>query len=79
MVRLKKTWLAPLAMGACRFFNILLGSLDCQWREFRRAMFGWAFRRSWWLWAAAVGLLIAGVTLLAKGEASTGHAQPTGT
>ena len=66
---LKKTWLAPLAMGSCRFFNILLGASTVS--------SGMLSSDSWFgfpsivvAWAAAVGLLIAGVTLLARGEAS---------
>ena len=31
---LKKTWLAPLAMGACRFFNILLGASTASGENF---------------------------------------------
>jgi len=66
---LKKTWLAPLAMGACRFFNVLLGSVTVRaevttgdlWLGFPPIVVGWA---------AALALLIAGVTLLAKGEAN---------
>ena len=64
---LKKTWLAPLAMGSCRFFNILLGAATVRagvatndvWLGFPLIVVGWA---------AAVAVLIAGVTLLAKDE-----------
>jgi len=56
-------------MGACRFFNILLGASTVS---------GGISQSDVWLgfpsivvaWAAAVGFLIAGVTLLAKGEAN---------
>ena len=66
---LKKTQLAPLAMGGCRFFNILLGAstgrsdvgVNDLWFGFPPIVIGWA---------AAVALLIAGVTLLAKNESS---------
>ena len=66
---LKKTWLAPLAMGGCRFFNIMLGASTVRsevaandlWFGFPPIVVGWA---------AAVALLIAGVTLLAKNESS---------
>jgi len=66
---LKRTWLAPLAMGSCRFFNILLGAStvrgDVSANDF---LFG--FPPIVVGWAAAVALLIAGVTLLAKNESS---------
>ena len=66
---LKKTWLAPLAMGSCRFFNIMLGASTVRgegaandlWFGFPPIVVGWA---------AAVALLIAGVTLLAKNESN---------
>ena len=64
---LKKTWLAPLAMGSCRFFNILLGASTVG-NGISESSFG--FPSIVVAWAAAVGLLIAGVTLLAKGEAN---------
>ena len=56
-------------MGSCRFFNILLGASTVRseaavndlWFGFPPIVVGWA---------AAVALLIAGVTLLAKNESS---------
>ena len=65
---LKRTWLAPLAMGACRFFNILLGASTIRGIPQNDVWLG--FPPIVVAWAAAVGVLIAGVTLLAKGEAN---------
>ena len=64
---LKRTWLAPLAMGACRFFNVMLGASTVRsgfsasdiWFGFPPIVVGWA---------AVIAILIAGVTLLAKDE-----------
>jgi 4-hydroxybenzoate polyprenyltransferase len=56
---LKRTPLGPIAMGACRTLNVLLGMSVLPT--------GWA--REHWLVAAAVGTYIAGVTLLATSEA----------
>ena len=66
---LKKTWLAPLAMGACRFFNILLGAATGSGGMLESDLW-FGFPPIVVAWAAAVGILIAGVTLLAKGEAN---------
>jgi len=55
---LKRTPLGPIAMGACRTLNVLLGM--------SLLPTGWA--REHWLVAAAIGTYIAGVTLLAKNE-----------
>jgi 4-hydroxybenzoate polyprenyltransferase len=56
---LKSTLLAPLAMGGCRFLNVLLGmSLSPgEWQPVN------------WLVAAGVGVYIAGVTWFARTEA----------
>lgn len=55
---LKRTPLGPVVMGACRFLNVLLGlSL------LSGALPAWA-----WPAAGAVGVYIAGVTLLARAE-----------
>ena len=64
---LKKTPLGPVAMGACRFFNVLLGM----------SMAGevggpaWAFYLTppFFVIAGGIGVYIAGVTLFAKTEA----------
>lgn len=56
---LKSTPIAPLAMGACRFFNVLLGASTAV--------------QSWpplvYVAAAGVGIYIVGVTLFARTEA----------
>lgn len=54
---LKHFWIGPIAMGACRFLNVLLGS--------------WAFMPDSpipWHLASVVGLYIVGVTWLARTE-----------
>jgi hypothetical protein len=60
---LKRTWAGPLAMGSCRFLNVLLG-------------LGVAGSLSW-TWephlAAVVGLYIVGVTWLARKEAGVSN------
>jgi len=55
---LKRTPLGPLAMGACRTLNVLLGMSAC--------LSPWG--PGHWLAAAAIGVYIAGVTWLARGE-----------
>jgi 4-hydroxybenzoate polyprenyltransferase len=60
---LKKTFLGPLAMGACRFFNVLLGmSLAPQ--------DAWGFDATQISVAAGIGIYITGVTLFARTEAT---------
>jgi 4-hydroxybenzoate polyprenyltransferase len=56
---LKRTWAGPLAMGACRFLNVLLA---CSAAE----TLPWALRLHL---AAVVGLYIVGVTWFARTEA----------
>ncbi len=58
---LKRTWLGPVAMGMCRFLNILLG-LSCA----EATSFGWPARI---YLASVVGLYIVGVTWFARTEA----------
>ncbi|HEY2841049.1 MAG TPA: UbiA family prenyltransferase [Pirellulales bacterium] len=57
---LKRTVLAPVAMGACRSLNVLLGAsaADGEWRAIH------------WIIAGGLGLYIAGVTWFARREAS---------
>lgn len=59
---LKPTPLGPIAMGACRMLNVLLG-MSVQ-------PIPWAAEH--WLVAAAIGTYIVGVTLLARNEARQG-------
>jgi 4-hydroxybenzoate polyprenyltransferase len=56
---LKRTWAGPLGMGACRYFNVLLGV-----SVFPTSVGNWAL-----LLAAVVGIYIAGVTWFARTEA----------
>ncbi|HLJ98122.1 MAG TPA: UbiA family prenyltransferase [Gemmataceae bacterium] len=58
---LKRTWLGPVAMGTCRFLNILLG-LSCA----EATSLGWPARI---YLASVVGLYIVGVTWFARTEA----------
>lgn len=62
---LKKTLIGPIAMGACRFFNVLLGmSIG--------ATGGWEtllFEPIYFMVAGGIGIYIAGVTWFARTEA----------
>jgi 4-hydroxybenzoate polyprenyltransferase len=58
---LKRTWVGPVAMGACRFLNVRMGMAAC--------VFVWPEARS--EVALAVGLYITGVTWFARSEAKT--------
>lgn len=60
---LKRTALGPIAMGSCRFLNILLGL----------TITGSAIPTWGWLLALAVGTYIAGVTWFARTEAHTSN------
>jgi 4-hydroxybenzoate polyprenyltransferase len=60
---LKRTWLGPVAMGACRSLNILLGL----------TVTGSPLERWGWLLALVVGLYIGGVTWFARTEARTSN------
>ena len=55
---LKRTPLGPLAMGACRMLNVLLGmsAIDAP------------FHAEHWLVAGAIGVYVAGITLFARNE-----------
>jgi hypothetical protein len=62
---LKRTWFGPVAMGACRFLNILLGlSILGAWPP------GWG-----WLLALVIGIYITGVTWFARTEARLSNSQ----
>ena len=65
---LKRTWLAPLLMGGCRSLNILLGGATATSIQVGLCVAG--FPVILWAVALAIGLLITGVTLLARNEAS---------
>jgi len=56
---LKPTLLGPVAMGLCRFLNVLLGM----------SLLRGAWRAEHWLVAAAIGTYIVGVTCMARSEA----------
>jgi 4-hydroxybenzoate polyprenyltransferase len=55
----KRTWLAPYAMGACRFLNVLLGLT-----VLGRSIPSWGY-----VLALAIGVYIVGVTWFARTEA----------
>jgi 4-hydroxybenzoate polyprenyltransferase len=59
--KLKGTWLGPIGMGLCRALNVLLGMSAA----------AHALGPGNWLAAGAVGVYIAGVTWLARGETGT--------
>ncbi len=63
---LKKTWLGPVAMGGCREGNVLLGMslVVGGWH-------GWSVHH--FTIAAAMGVFVAGITTMAKGEAKPEH------
>jgi 4-hydroxybenzoate polyprenyltransferase len=60
---LKRTWLGPVAMGSCRFFNVLLGM----------TVSGSLFGPVGVHLAGVVGLYIVGVTWFARTEARTSN------
>lgn len=60
---LKRTPLAPLVMGLCRFLNVLLGM----------SALGGGFHTVHLLVAAAIGTYIVGVTIFARTEAAESH------
>ena len=62
---LKKTNLAPIAMGACRFFNILLGMSLAQTNPAVILGFG----QHHLIIAGSIGLFVAGLTWFARTEA----------
>ena len=60
---LKKTFLGPLVMGGCRFFNVLLGaSGGTSWSEL------WGMPQVWI--AGSLAVYVAGVTYVARNEAT---------
>jgi 4-hydroxybenzoate polyprenyltransferase len=65
-IALKKTILGPLAMGACRFLNVLLGMSAVP----RPGLFD-IFSTGELLAAAGIGVYIVGVTWFARSEAET--------
>src|SRR5207244_3615568 len=62
-VWLKRTWFGPVAMGSCRFFNVLLGLTIAEETSLR-----WPARI---YIASVIGLYIVGVTWFARTEART--------
>ncbi len=62
---LKRTWLAQYAMGACRFFNVLLGLTACG-----SPIPAWGYAL-----ALAIGVYIVGVTWFARTEARASKQQ----
>ena len=61
---LNRTPLGPIAMGSCRFFNVLLGAAMVE-----TAASPW-FPQAVWLAAGGVGCYIVGVTFFARTEAT---------
>lgn len=64
---LKQTMLAPWMMGACRSFNFMLGGATATTVQVGYCVAG--FPVILWTVAFSIGLLITGVTLLARNEA----------
>jgi 4-hydroxybenzoate polyprenyltransferase len=61
---LKSTWLGPLAMGACRALNVLLGASVVAHSADKRAAY---------LYAVVLGIYTLGLTLLARKETKQSH------
>ncbi len=61
---MKRTIAAPFIMGACRFFNVLLGAS----LAVSSSLFGFSTEVIWI--ASVIGMLIAGTTLLGRREAA---------
>lgn len=70
---LKRTALGPLAMGSCRLLNVLLG-MSVVGPLHGAAVVSWGgFALPHWLAAGGMGVYIAGVTWLARTEATVSH------
>lgn len=63
---LKNTWLAPAAMGSCRFLNILLGASFGFIVEFNGDSID--FNQQVLSYAVFVGMYVVGITVFARGE-----------
>ena len=63
---LKRTPLGPVAMGACRMLNVLLGMSASDGQ----------FHAEHWLVAGAIGVYVAGVTLFARNESQRSSRWP---
>jgi 4-hydroxybenzoate polyprenyltransferase len=66
---LKRTPLAPLAMGACRTLNVLLGMSLAPLAAEAASPYGTLGTPAAWLIALGIGLYIVGVTIFARTEA----------
>lgn len=72
---MKRTWLGPVVMGSCRFFNVLLGmSLAAHVDTSTPWLLG--YEPSQLLVAGGVGTYIVGVTWFARTEAETSQRLP---
>jgi len=60
---LKRTWVGPVAMGACRSLNLLLGLSQLPDLGGRYA----------WIVAGCYGLFVVGVTIISRSEVETGR------
>ncbi len=65
---LKKTRFGPVVMGACRFFNILMGMSIASVASGPAWSLG--FEPGHWIIAAGIGLYVVGITHFARDEAS---------
>jgi 4-hydroxybenzoate polyprenyltransferase len=65
-VVLKRTAVAPLVMGSCRFLNVLLGMSLAETTD---TMLPRAWTVAEWTVAAGIGIYIAGLTIFARSEA----------
>jgi 4-hydroxybenzoate polyprenyltransferase len=73
---LKKTLIAPLAMGACRFLNVLLGMSISPVAELLGPLATAGYSTAQLIAAAGIGVYVAGVTIFARGEADESRRLP---
>jgi 4-hydroxybenzoate polyprenyltransferase len=66
---LKKTWLAAPLMGCCRMLNVLLGVFAMAHSDL--LLWHAATDQPWFVYAFLIGLLVTGITLLARSETKT--------
>jgi 4-hydroxybenzoate polyprenyltransferase len=69
---LKRTAIAPLLMGSCRFLNVLLGMSLAETAD---TMLPRVWTAAEWTIAAGIGVYIVGVTIFARTEARTSRRQ----
>lgn len=74
--KLKQTWAAPLAMGGCRFLNVLLGMSIVSKIAPPAPLATLGYTQAELITAAGIGVYVAGVTIFARGEAAVSRRLP---